>query len=284
VTYIPQDAPLGLAHAVLTAADFLGDDDFVMFLGDNLIEGGITRLRRTVPPRPSGRAAAAEAGPDPQRFGVAELTASGEISRLVEKPTEPASDLALVGVYLFTSKILDAARRIEPSGRGELEITDAIQRCSTTGPSVRASVVRAGGSTPARRTSCSTRTASCSAPIAARRRGEVDADSVVVGEVVVIEGADSSGRRCGARRSSGRGASSSTASWALHLHRGAQPDGGQRGRLLGDPRGLHSCRGISRMEGSLLGRDVELVPNAPPPAAHRFMLGDHSQVEIEEGR
>ena len=135
VTYIVQEAPLGLAHAVLISREFLGDDDFVMYLGDNLLRHGIHQFVERFEQNRHAREDTAKASaqillarvPDPHRFGVAELDAAGHVVRLVEKPKEPPSDLALVGVYLFDSSIHEAVASIAPSLRGELEITDAIQ-------------------------------------------------------------------------------------------------------------------------------------------------------------
>jgi glucose-1-phosphate thymidylyltransferase len=141
LTYIPQDAPLGLAHAVLTAEPFLGDSPFVMYLGDNLLQGGIEDLVQAFRAQTPDALILLTPVADPENYGVAELR-DGVVHRLVEKPAEPKTDLALVGVYMFTSAIHDSARAIEPSARGELEITDAIQHLVDGGLRVDPHVVR----------------------------------------------------------------------------------------------------------------------------------------------
>src|SRR5438045_2628646 len=141
VTYIRQDAPLGLAHCVLIARDFLGDDEFVMYLGDNFIVGGITELvREFVSERPDAQILLTRVD-NPSQFGVAELGPDGSVKTLVEKPKEPRSDLALVGVYMFGPSIHEAVNAIKPSARNELEITDAIQWLVDSGRTVRPHLV-----------------------------------------------------------------------------------------------------------------------------------------------
>ena len=146
ITFIPQDEPLGLAHCVLIAREFLGDDDFVMYLGDNLLEQDLAafvdafeaaRRRR----RSADRADPAEAGARPAPVRHRQLDDDGHVVHLVEKPDDPPSDLALVGVYLFDQTIHDAVAAIEPSARGELEITDAIQWLVDQGHRVRQEIL-----------------------------------------------------------------------------------------------------------------------------------------------
>jgi glucose-1-phosphate thymidylyltransferase len=283
VTYIPQDAPRGLAHAVLTAEDFLGDDDFVMFLGDNLIEGGIRHVVEAfIADAPAAQLLLKQV-PDPQRFGIAELAADGSIIRLIEKPKDPPSDLALVGVYLFTPAILDAARRIEPSWRGELEITDAIQLLVEDGLAVRASLVEGWWLDTGKKDELLEANRIVLSAIEGRIDGELDASSTVTSDVVV---------EAGARlvRTTVRGPAIIGAGAVLE-----DVFIGPFTSIAADCR-LERCeveysvlmercelRDVPRMEGSLLGRDVHIARAGRRPAANRFLLGDHAQVEINEG-
>src|SRR3954466_10556990 len=140
ITYIEQDAPLGLAHAVLTAEAFLGADPFVMYLGDNLLQGGIDDLVEAFKANEPDALILLTPVADPEHFGVAELDGDRVVA-LQEKPPEPRTNLALVGVYMFKALIHDAARAITPSARGELEIPDAIQHLVDTGRRVEPHIV-----------------------------------------------------------------------------------------------------------------------------------------------
>ena len=292
VTYLHQEAPLGLAHCVLIARDFLGDDDFVMYLGDNLLQAGVAgfvrgfEAARRSHPRLGEDAAPWAASillkkvPDPQRFGVAELDEGGEVVRLVEKPADPPSDLALVGVYLFDRHVHEAVRAIKPSARGELEITDAIQWLLDNGHRVHHEVldgwwIDTGKLTPlleANRLVLET--------IAPRVDGSVDAASRLEGRVVVERGArvvESTIRgpaivgECTTVERSYVGPFS-----AISHHCTVVDSEVEHSIVLEGSR----IEGIPRLDGSLLGRSVEVRRREDLPRAARLMVGDHSVVEL----
>jgi glucose-1-phosphate thymidylyltransferase len=295
VTYIPQDAPRGLAHCVLIAADFLGDDDFVMYLGDNMLEEGLDhfvagfaadaarghRLALDGEHRSAAAQILLKEVPNPTAFGVAEVDATGEVVRLVEKPADPPSNLALVGVYLFTPRILDAVRSIAPSARGELEITDAIQWLIDQGDRVRHEVltgwwIDTGKKDPL--LECNRLVLDTLEPAV---RGHVDADSIVEGRVVIEEGAEIVRSRVRGPGIIGAGTRvvdsyigpySSIASGCVII------DAELDHSVL-----LERCRvtGPARITDSLMGRDSEVCRADAKPRATRLMLGDHSRVELE---
>lgn len=141
VTYIVQGDPLGLAHAAGCARDFVGDDDFVMYLGDNILKRGIAEMVASYRSGEYDAGIALQEVENPQQFGVAAVDETGTVVRLVEKPDDPPSNLALIGVYIFSPAIFEAIERIDPSWRGELEITDAIQALLDDGRSIDSHVV-----------------------------------------------------------------------------------------------------------------------------------------------
>jgi glucose-1-phosphate thymidylyltransferase len=282
-TYIRQEAPLGLAHAVLTAEEFLGGDDFVMFLGDNLIEGGITAMVRSFHERRPDAQLLLKRVPDPERFGVAELAEDGSIRALVEKPSDPPSDLALVGVYLFTSAILDAARRIEPSARGELEITDAIQRLLDDGATVHASQVDGWWLDTGKKDELLEANRIVLGTLHRRVQGDCDEETDLVGEVVVEPGATLA--RTIVRGPAVIGAGSHIEDSFIGPFTSIGRDCTIERSELEYSVLLDGCRvsDVPRLEGSLLGREAHVRRTERRPSAHRLMLGDHSEVEITAG-
>jgi glucose-1-phosphate thymidylyltransferase len=295
ITYLRQPEPRGLAHAVLIARDYLGPDDFVMYLGDNLLEQRLKdlvdrfeagRIRATIPtlgaqeePAPCAQILL-KAVPDPQRFGVAELDADGSVIRLLEKPESPPSDLALVGVYLFDRQVHQAVAAITPSARGELEITDAIQWLIDHGLRVRAEVmdgwwIDTGKLTPlldANRLILET--------LPRRIDGEVAGDSELDGRVVIEAGARVVRSRIRGPVIIGAGTTISDSFIGPFTAVGA-------GCVIDRSEIEHSvilddCRVLDagRLEDSLLGRHVEVTRTDRRPRATRLMVGDHGQIDL----
>lgn len=282
VTYIQQEAPLGLAHAVLIARDFLGDDDFVMYLGDNLLRQGVKQFVQKFE-EASGKANAQillARVPDPHRFGVAELDDEGHVVRLVEKPKDPPSDLALVGAYIFDKTIHVAVRSINPSLRGELEITDGIQWLIDNNYPVLSEVVEGYWKDLGELDALLDGNSMMLETLKYGIHGTVDEASNVDNRVLIEEG-------CEIVRSIVRGPAiigagtkivdsyigpfTSIASGCVVEH-----------SEIEHSMVLERCELIDagRIEDSLLGREAKVTRSKTRPVATRLMVGDHSKVDL----
>jgi glucose-1-phosphate thymidylyltransferase len=280
VTYIPQDAPLGLAHAVLIARDYLGDDDFVMYLGDNFIVGGITGVVEEFRLGRPDAQIMLTAVPDPRQFGVAELDAGGEVTGLEEKPSQPKSDLALVGVYIFTPAVHEAVGQLAPSGRGELEITEAVQWLIDNGRKVRSTTITGYWKDTGNVADMLEVNRMVLETVEPECLGTVDAATELIGRVVIDSGAEVSGSRivgpvvigAGTRVSGSYvGPFTSVAPDCAIVDSEIEYSIVLRGA---------SIQGVRRVEASLIGHNVEVTPAPKVPKAHRLILGDHSKVQI----
>jgi glucose-1-phosphate thymidylyltransferase len=279
VTYIVQDEPSGLAHAVLTAEPFLGDSPFVMYLGDNLLQGGIIDLvQRFRSSRPDALILLQEVA-DPQAYGIAELR-DGAVARLLEKPADPPSNLALVGVYMFTAEIHEAARSIRPSGRGELEITDAIQHLVDTGRRVEPHIVQGWWKDTGQLEDMLAANRLILDTIEASVEGEL-IDSQVDGRVIIQAGARL--ERCTVRGPAiiGSGARLTNCYIGPYTAIGegcAVENAEVEHSILLTGASVHGLAG--RMESSLLGRNVTIRRDTRQPRAYRFLVGDQSEIAI----
>jgi len=284
VTYLPQDAPLGLAHAVLIARDFLGDDDFVMYLGDNLLRDGIVPFvdgfiaARASDDRPAVAQILLAPVPDPQRFGVAKLGADGSVVLLVEKPEVPPSDLALVGVYLFGPTIHEAVRAIEPSERGELEITDAIQWLIDHGHRVRHEVLDGWWLDTGKLTPLLEANRLLLEIIEPATAGKIDEESQIDGRVIISEGAvvTRSVIRGPVVIGAGTVVTDSYIGPFTSVDQDCEVIGSEleHSIVLAGSRILH----VPRVIDSLIGRDAVVSRTDQRPAANRFLVGDHCQI------
>jgi glucose-1-phosphate thymidylyltransferase len=279
LSYIVQDEPAGLAHAVLTAEEFLGDAPFVMYLGDNLLQGGIQDLVAAFREHGPDALILLTPVPDPEQYGVAELS-NGSVVRLVEKPSEPQTDLALVGVYMFTPFVHTAARAIEPSARGELEITDAIQHIVDQGMRVDPHIVRGWWKDTGRLEDMLAANRLVLDTVVGRVEGEL-VDSQVDGRVIIEAGAR-------LERSTVRGPAIIGAGARLtDCYVGPYTAVGEDCSIQ-NAEVEHSIllsgavvRGLDgRMESSLLGRNVKIGRDHRQPRAYRFMVGDNSEIGI----
>jgi glucose-1-phosphate thymidylyltransferase len=277
ITYLPQDEPLGLAHCVLIARDFLGDDDFLMYLGDNLLEASVAEVVAGF--RRSATVLLRQVE-DPRQFGVAELDDAGRVVRLVEKPADPPSNLALVGVYVFDRHVHEAVASIQPSGRGELEITDAIQWLVDHGHEVHAQELTGWWIDTGKKDPLLEANRLLLERIERRVEGSVDDTSTVEGRVVIEPGAV-------LVRSTVRGPVVIGAGTTVtDSFVGPYTAIGDRCEVVGSEIDhsvvLEGSRIIDagRIVDSLLGREVEVRRSGGRRGGTCLMLGDHSQVEL----
>jgi glucose-1-phosphate thymidylyltransferase len=280
ITYIEQEAPLGLAHCVLIAGDFLGDDDFVMYLGDNFLVGGIQELVAAFGEGDYSAQILLTPVDDPRSYGVAELGRSGQIVGLAEKPDEPTSDLAIVGVYMFTPAIHDAVRAISPSARGELEITDAVQWLIAHGHHVHSHLITGYWKDTGRVRDMLECNRIVLESIETRIDGTVDDRTEITGRVVIEPGAIVEG---------------SVLRGPIVIGADTKIVGSYLGPFtsIGDGCTLEDAeieysimmsssivRGVSRIEASLIGKGVEVTPARSAPNTHQLVIGDHSTVRL----
>lgn len=279
ITYIEQDAPRGLAHAVLCAEEFLGDSPFVMYLGDNLLRDGITELVATFERERPDALILLTPVPDPQHYGVAEVS-DGRVVRLVEKPKDPPTNLALVGVYMFTPAIFEAAREIEPSWRGELEITDALQRLLDRGLRVDPHVVhgwwkdtgQVQDMLEANRLILDDLEPACEGEIVDSRvegrvrieNGALVERSTVRGPAIIGEGARIVDAYIGPYTAIGDGVTIERA----ELEHSIVMTGSEIREL------------DQRVEASLIGHNVKIGRGPRVPRAFRFVVGDNAEIAI----
>ncbi|MET0823496.1 MAG: glucose-1-phosphate thymidylyltransferase [Solirubrobacterales bacterium] len=280
ITYIPQERPLGLAHAVLTAEDFLGDSPFVMYLGDNLLRDGINALVDAFREHEPEALILLTRVPDPWHYGVAELD-GGRVTRLVEKPKDPPSDMALVGVYMFTPAIFQAARAIEPSWRDELEITDAIQQLIDGGNRVESHTVSGWWKDTGQLADMLEANRLVLEDVERRMDGNADSESRVEGRVAIEAGAklERSVVRGPAIIGAGARVVDSYVGPYTSLDRDVEIIGSEveHSLLLAGA----SVRDLeTRIEASLLGRNVSLSRTHEMPKTLRMIVGDNSQVRI----
>lgn len=280
ITYLRQERPLGLAHCVRLARDFLGDEDFVMYLGDNMLPAGINEVAEDFAERRPAAHVVVHKVADPSAFGVVELDAAGRVERLVEKPRNPRSDLALIGVYFFTSAIHEAVAAIAPSPRGELEITDAIQWLVARGTPVEATQYGAYWKDVGRVEDVLECNRVLLEGLESRISGAVDDASVLKGPVVIeagarvtrslIEGPTIIGPSTVVEDST-VGPYTSLGGHCVLRDTRLETSVALDGAVIAGVRGL-SC--------SLIGRGARVTPATRGLTEHRLIVGDHCRIEV----
>jgi len=281
VTFILQAEPKGLAHAVQVAQGFVGDSPFLMLLGDNLVEDGVTGFLDDFRASRFDASVVLKEVEDPRAFGVAEVDSSGKVIYMVEKPKEPKSNLAIIGVYIFTPKIHRAIAGIEPSWRGELEITDAIQRLLEMGGQIKSHLLKGwwldiGSNDGLLKANRVILDASAESDI----RGKVDRQTRLEGSVQIGEQAELENSRVQgpALIAAGCRITNSTIKPFTNIRAGTTiEDSTIEGSLI-----LENCRlsGIGSLTDSIVGRNAVLTGQRGSPKMLRLYVGDDCEVDL----
>lgn len=281
ITFIPQAAPLGIAHAVKIAHEFIGESPFVVFLGDNFLRGGIVHFVETFRESKADAQILLTSVPNPREFGVALLDGHGQPVRLIEKPPEPPTDLAIVGIYMFSPRFFQAVEEVKPSARGELEITDTIQRLIDTGARVRAEVVRDSWIDTGRLSDLLAVNRIVLDDLQPSSQDAVVENSRLVGSVVLQPGAR-------------------VINSTIHGPAIIGENTELRDSYVGPYTSIyHDCRILNteieasvvlersvidnpggRIHESLIGRDVSVSGESSKPRSFRLVLGDHSRIQV----
>jgi glucose-1-phosphate thymidylyltransferase len=281
VTFIEQEAPLGLAHAVKISQDFLEQDRFVMFLGDNVIQGGISPLIAQFADSGWNSQIVLTRVDNPEQYGVAELSDDGRILRLVEKPKNPPSNLALVGIYMFDESIMEAVNAITPSWRGELEITDSIQWLVDSGRSVHAYVHRGWWFDTGKPGDMLEANDLVLEELDHRIEGYVDRASQVGRRVTIQKGAEvinSVIRGPSIIGEDSRIINSYIGPFTSIYHHVTVEDSEIEHSMVLEYSHIREID--ARIQDSLIGRFVTIRRSPIKPKSHKMTLGDHSQVGI----
>ncbi|TRU27139.1 MAG: glucose-1-phosphate thymidylyltransferase [Microcystis aeruginosa Ma_SC_T_19800800_S464] len=282
ITYIRQDQPAGLAHAVKTAQSFLGDSPFIMYLGDNLIEDDLSPFLDSFHQQSLDALILLRKVSNPSAFGVAKVDETGKVLYLVEKPKDPPSNLALVGIYFFAPTIHQAIASIQPSARGELEITDAIQELINQNKAVEANKLLGWWLDTGKKDDLlEANRIILDTSLEIALRGEIDANSQAIGRVQIgqgskiinstIRGPVIIGENCHIENCF-IGPYSSVANGVKLIDADIE-----HSVILKDATiiGIHQ-----RIVDSVIGRRAKLEIAPQRPKALRFMIGDDSHVEL----
>ncbi len=280
ITYIPQDVPGGLAQVVMLAEKFIGGDSFIFYLGDNMVVGGIKRFVEEFRKSNANCFLTLSKVKDPERFGVPEIK-DGKIVSVEEKPKQPKSSYAVAGIYLYDSHIFEAVKSLKPSARGELEISDAHQYLIDKGYTVGFTEITGWWKDTGKPSDLLEANRLILDAITTCSGGDIDKTSDVAGRVIIEPGARIVGSKVRGPVIIGKNCVIENSYVGPYTSIGDRTE--VRNSEVEYSIVLRDCKILNvglRLEGSILGNDVEIVEATGKPRVHRFMIGDQSRVEV----